>query len=186
MGKMSIIVTELEKCIGCHSCELACAVRWSKSQDLAEAIAESPKPASRVHVLGIERKPVPLQCQQCEDAPCAAACPTKSLFRPQPDQPVFFRRDICIGCSSCVLACPFGVIRRADGGIMAKCDLCWDRVAEGRQPACVDACKTHARKLIDANEVADDKLARTARLVSSMDAPDAKNRRICQTAPGIH
>jgi len=167
---MNIIVTELEKCVGCHSCEIACAVRWSESQDLAAAIAESPMPASRVHVLGVGHQPVPLQCQQCEDAPCASVCPTKSLYRPEPNRPVVFRRDICIGCSSCVLVCPFGVLMRADGGIMAKCDLCWDRVAEGKKPSCVEACPNKARKLVAANTVAEDKLRKAARALASLDA----------------
>ncbi len=182
---MNIIVTDLEKCIGCHSCELACAVRWSTSGALSEAMLESPRPASRVHVLGIAKQPVPLQCQQCDDAPCASACPTKALCRAESHQPVFFRREICIGCSSCVLACPFGVLRRADGGIMAKCDLCWDRLAEGRHPACVDACKTRARKLIDANVVAQDKMLKTAQLIAGTETPDAGTRRIFQTVPGV-
>jgi carbon-monoxide dehydrogenase iron sulfur subunit len=183
---MKIILTELAKCTGCHSCELSCAIRWSKSGVLAEAIAESPRPASRVRVLGVGTQPVPLQCQQCEDAPCASACPTKALYRTAPDAPVVFRRDICIGCSTCILACPFGVLKKADGGVMAKCDLCWDRLAEGRQPACVDACHTGARRLIDANVIAEDKALKTARLLSSMDTPESGNRRIHQTAPGIH
>jgi carbon-monoxide dehydrogenase iron sulfur subunit len=166
---MNIIVTELQKCVGCHSCEMACAVRWSKSQVLVEAFGESPRPASRVHVLGIGRQPVPLQCQQCEDAPCASVCPTKSLHRPEPDRPVLFRRDICIGCSSCVLVCPFGVLMRVDGGIMAKCDLCWDRLAEGKKPACVEACTTKARKLVVANAVAEDKLRKAAQALASLE-----------------
>jgi len=163
---MKIIATELDRCIGCHSCEMACAVRWSRSEALAEAITESPRPASRVHVLGIGRQPVPLQCQQCEDAPCAS---------------VQFRGELCIGCSSCVLACPFGVMKRVDGDVMAKCDLCWDRVLEGREPACVDACKTGARRLIDANVVADDKILHTARVLTSLETPEAKDRGIAQT-----
>ena len=182
---MKIIVTELERCIGCHSCELACAVRWSKSEALAEAIMESPRPASRVHVLGIGRQPVPLQCQQCEDAPCASVCPTESLYRPGPNQPVQFRCELCIGCSSCVLACPFGVMKRVDGDVMAKCDLCWDRLLEGREPACVDACKTGARRLIDANLVAEDKMVHTARVLTNLETPEAKSRGIAQTISGI-
>ena len=182
---MRIIVTELDRCIGCHSCELACALRWSKSEALAEAIVESPRPASRVRVLGIGKQAVPLQCQQCEDAPCASVCPTESLHRPGPGEPVRFSGELCIGCSSCVLACPFGVLKEADGGVMAKCDLCWDRVLEGREPACVDACKTGARMLLDANVVAEDKMLHTARVLTSLETPEAKDREISQTVSRI-
>jgi carbon-monoxide dehydrogenase iron sulfur subunit len=169
---MKIIVTDLKKCVGCHSCELACAVSRSQSKELAQAILEYPKPATRVRVIGIGHQPVPLQCQQCEDAPCAAVCPSAALYRLGKDQTVLFKRELCIGCSSCVLVCPFGAIRRADGGVMAKCSLCWDRLAEGKQPACVEACPTKARKLVEANLVAEDKLRKTALAIASLEAKD--------------
>jgi len=169
---MKIIVTDLKKCVGCHSCELACAVSRSESKDLARAILETPKPATRVRVVGIGRQSVPLQCQQCQDAPCAAVCPSAALYRLAKDETVMFNRRLCIGCSSCVLVCPFGAIRRADGGVMAKCSLCWDRLAEGKPPACVEACPTQARKLADANLVAEDKLRKTALAVASLEAQD--------------
>jgi len=70
------------------------------------------------------------------------------------------------------LVCPFGAIRRADGGVMAKCSLCWDRLAEGKQPSCVEACPTKARKLVDANEVAEEKLRRTALTVAGLETKD--------------
>ena len=171
---MKIIVTDLKKCLGCHSCELACAVSRSTSKTLLGAVLEHPMPATRVRVVGIGTQPVPLQCQQCEDAPCAAVCPTKALYRLAKDQTVLFKREVCIGCSSCVLVCPFGAIRRADGGVMAKCSLCWDRLAEGKQPACVEACPTKARKLVDANVIAEDKLHRTALAVTSIEAKDVR------------
>jgi len=166
---MQIIVTDLKKCVGCHSCELACAVSRSESKELAQAILENPKPATRVRVVGIGNRPVPLQCQQCEDAPCAAICPSAALYRLGKDQTVLFNRERCIGCSSCVLVCPFGAIRRADGGVMAKCSLCFDRLAEGKQPACVEACPTQARKLAEANVVAEEKLRKTALAVASLE-----------------
>ena len=169
---MQIIVTDLKKCVGCHSCELACAVSRSESKELARAILESPRPATRVRVVGIGREAVPLQCQQCADAPCAAICPTAALHRPSKDETVLFSRELCIGCSSCVLVCPFGAIRRADGGVMAKCSLCWDRLAEGKQPACVEACPTKARRLVEANVVAEDKLRKTALAVASLEAKE--------------
>jgi carbon-monoxide dehydrogenase iron sulfur subunit len=175
--KMKIIVTDLEKCVGCHSCELACAVSRSKSGNLAMAILEHPRPAARVRVMGIATQPVPLQCQQCEDAPCASVCPTKALHRLASDQPVLFKRETCIGCSSCVLVCPFGVIRRVDGGIMAKCDLCWDRLADGRQPACVEACPTGSRRLVEANAIAEDRLLRTAVVLARFEEREARQQR---------
>ncbi len=169
---MKIIVTDLRKCLGCHSCELACAISRSTSKNLLGAILEDPKPATRVRVLGIGIQPVPLQCQQCEDAPCAAVCPTAALYRLGKDETVLFKREVCIGCSSCVLVCPFGAIRRADGGVMAKCSLCCDRLAEGRQPACVEACPTKARQLVDANVVAEDKLHKTAMVMARQEMRD--------------
>ena len=169
---MKIIVTDLKKCLGCHSCELACAISRSVSKNLLGAILEDPKPATRVRVVGIGIQPVPLQCQQCEDAPCAAVCPTKALYRLGKDETVLFKRAVCIGCSSCVLVCPFGAIRRADGGVMAKCSLCWDRLAEGQQPACVEACPTKARQLLDANVVAEDKLHKTAMVMARQEMRD--------------
>ena len=175
---MKIIVTDLKKCLGCHSCELACAISRSVSKNLAGS--DSGRPEARYEGASTEvgTQPVPLQCQQCEDAPCAAVCPTKALYRAGKDQPVLFKRELCIGCSSCVLVCPFGAIRRADGGVMAKCSLCWDRLAEGKQPACVEACPTKARRLVDANVVAEEKLRRTALAVAGFETKDAQKRRV--------
>lgn len=166
---MKIITTDLKKCVGCHSCELACAISRSKSKTLMEAILEEPKPASRVRVIAVDSHPVPMQCHHCEDAPCASACPTKALYRPSPEHPVFFNKELCIGCSSCVLVCPFGAIRKAPGGVMAKCNLCFDRLEEGKQPACVEACPNKARKLVDANQVAEDKLRKMATLITKQE-----------------
>jgi len=166
---MKIITTDLKKCIGCHSCELACAISRSQAKTLIEAVLEEPKPASRVRVIAIDTHPIPMQCHHCEDAPCATACPTKALFRQSPDQPVFFNQDLCIGCSSCVLVCPFGAVRKAPGGVMAKCNLCWERLDQGLEPACVEACPNKARNLVVANQVAEDKLRKMASVLTQQE-----------------
>jgi len=169
---MKLIVTDLKKCLGCHSCEIACAVSRSKSKTLLGAILEDPLPAPRVKVISAMDRPIPMQCHQCEDSPCASVCPTGALHRPEPDQPVFFNKELCIGCSSCVLACPFGAIRKAPGGIMAKCSLCWDRLAQGLEPACVEACPTGARMIAEADQVAEKKMRKMASVMAEQEVAD--------------
>lgn len=164
---MKIVVTDFKKCLGCHSCELACAVSKSKSQNLLGAIYEDPKPAKRVKVISVSGIPAPMQCHQCEDAPCASVCPTKALSRESQDEPVEFHEELCIGCSSCVLVCPFGAIRKAKSGIMAKCNLCSERIEKGLVPACIEACPTKARSLADADLVAEEKMRRMAKVMLS-------------------
>ena len=144
-----VITTDVDKCMGCHSCEIACAVEHSESQNLLEAIKQTPIPRPRVAVMAASDMAVPLQCRHCEDAPCVAICPTGALQKPDPEGPVTIDQEMCIGCKSCIIVCPFGVISMsAEGHAIIKCDMCIDRLAEGRQPACVEACPTGAMQLV--------------------------------------
>ena len=150
-----VIVVNIEKCQACKSCEIACAVAHSKSKVLEEAMAESPKPQRRVTVEPADEFAVPLQCRHCENAPCIAVCPTKAIYRPNPEGPVLIDQDRCIGCKFCIMVCPFGVINISiDGTAVLKCDLCIERTKIGEQPACVKACPTKALKLADEDQSA--------------------------------
>src|SRR5918992_6030765 len=83
-------------------------------------------------------------CKHCTTAPCLDICPTGSLFRTEFGT-VVVQEDICNGCGYCVPACPFGVIdRREDDGRAWKCTLCYDRIGDGRRPACAQACPTES------------------------------------------
>ncbi len=153
-----MLVVSTEKCLGCRSCELACAVEHSQSRDLIEAIKENPLPQYRVEVETVEDLILPLQCRHCEDAPCVAVCPTHALEKLSPDSPVSLREDLCIGCKWCMLVCPFGVIKlRRDGRVIIKCDLCQQRAEEGREPACAEACPTGAQKFVEIGKIAKQK-----------------------------
>jgi anaerobic carbon-monoxide dehydrogenase iron sulfur subunit len=153
-----ILVVNAQRCLGCKSCELACAVEHSKSGDLFEAINEYPLPSSRVDVVKGTQFAVPLQCRQCEDAPCAAVCPTDALYRADQDSPVLIDQDKCIGCKWCVLACPFGVIELSDKSkSIIKCDQCFERVERGLMPACVTACPTSALQFKSLDDVVAEK-----------------------------
>ena len=145
------IILRIKRCLGCKSCELACAVAHSSAKELIVAVRAGEKPGYRVNVEACGPRAVPIHCNHCEDAPCLMVCPTGAIHRDGDDQPVLFDGERCIGCKMCVQACPFGVITMsADGKGVLKCDLCVERLAEGREPACVEACPTGA--LVFGNE----------------------------------
>jgi carbon-monoxide dehydrogenase iron sulfur subunit len=134
-------------CIGCHLCEVYCQAAHSQSKDLIKTFKrETPRPLPRVLVE--ERKPVAfsVRCQHCDEPPCVYACLTGALQRNAASGAVTVDEERCIGCWTCILACPFGAIRRdTDRGIIAKCDLCAGRDL----PACVTNCPNEALVYVD-------------------------------------
>lgn len=130
-----------DQCMGCHSCELACAVAHSRSKSLYAALSESPLPGRRVYVEWAPMdKKIPVLCRHCEDAPCMHACISGAISR-SPEGVVVTDPDRCIGCWTCVMVCPYGVIGRSvDTRKAYKCDRCPDL----ETPACVSACPTKA------------------------------------------
>lgn len=134
------IMADSEKCIGCRTCEVACMV--SHQNDATPGAV-----TSRIRVVKGDTFTTTVGCHQCEDAPCANVCPTQAIHRTAGAWQVEQAR--CIGCKSCMVACPFGAmqVRLVEDRVQAlKCDLCVHR--EGG-PACVEACPTHALRCID-------------------------------------
>lgn len=153
-----VLVIHVGRCTACKTCELACAVEHSESKNLYGAIAETPAPCARVSVEKGDGFTAPLQCRQCEDAPCITVCPTQALQRLDLDSPVMIDHGLCIGCKNCVLACPFGVIRMDNQShAIVKCDQCAERLGRGELPACVSACPTAALEYRNLDQVAADK-----------------------------
>ncbi len=136
------IFARLDRCMGCHSCELACAVTHSDSQSLYTALSESPQPKSRLFVEWVAPdQPVPVLCRHCEEAPCMHACISGAIYRSADSGVVLTDADKCIGCWTCVMVCPYGVIgRHLEDHKAYRCDRCPDRDV----PACVHACPTQA------------------------------------------
>ncbi|HAS1787205.1 4Fe-4S dicluster domain-containing protein [Enterobacter hormaechei] len=134
------ILADPEKCIGCRTCEVACMM---SHQDAAAPDALT----SRIRVVKGGTFTTAVGCHQCEDAPCANVCPTGAIRRTAGAWLVDQVR--CIGCKSCMVACPFGAMQVryvAERARALKCDLCAHR--EGG-PACVEACPTRALSCVD-------------------------------------
>ena len=145
---MKAIFCRIDRCVGCKACELACAVEHSVSKRLAEAVGEEPRPSHRVRVLTVDAKgakvrlrSVALQCRQCAEPACAAACIAGGIVKDETTGVVRLNSEKCVGCWTCTMVCPYGaVVRVTEKGVALKCDQCPDRDV----PACVEDCPTHA------------------------------------------
>lgn len=138
---MKQVLVDIKRCLGCRSCELACAVQHSTSKNLYQAIQESPPPRRRIFVESVGEKSFPLNCRHCDDAPCAAVCTTGAMKKDPVTGVVANHPERCVGCWMCVMACPFGAITSdGDRHLAVKCDRCPDL----DRPACVAACPTGA------------------------------------------
>lgn len=85
-----------------------------------------------------------LACLHCGDAPCLMVCPTGAIYKRDRDGIVDVNQDLCVGCHSCALACPFGAPKYLENGKMSKCHFCVARIERGMEPACVRVCPTRA------------------------------------------
>jgi len=139
-------VIDQTACIGCHACTTAC-----KSEN------DVPLGVNRTYVKYVDVGTFPqarrafqvTRCNQCEDAPCVAACPTAAMYR-RSDGIVDFDKRICIGCKACMAACPYDAIFiNPDDHSAEKCNFCAHRLDVGLDPACVVVCPTQAIKVGD-------------------------------------
>jgi Fe-S-cluster-containing dehydrogenase component/formate-dependent nitrite reductase membrane component NrfD len=152
-------VIDQRACIGCHACTVACkeenGVPLGVFRTWVKYVDKGTFPDTRRHFL-VER------CNHCDNAPCIAICPTRALFR-RPDGIVDIDPDRCIGCKSCMQACPYDAIYiDPETHTAAKCNFCAHRVEVGLQPACVNVCPEQAIITGDL----DDPESRISRLVA--------------------
>nr|WP_113867157.1 4Fe-4S dicluster domain-containing protein [Brenneria salicis]NMN93365.1 electron transport protein HydN [Brenneria salicis ATCC 15712 = DSM 30166]RBP61670.1 electron transport protein HydN [Brenneria salicis ATCC 15712 = DSM 30166]RLM30452.1 effector protein [Brenneria salicis ATCC 15712 = DSM 30166] len=151
------VIADAQKCIGCRTCEIACAVAHSGGNS---ATLQPSRFFPRLTVIKNASVSVPVLCRQCENAPCASVCPHDALVRDHDSIQVIESR--CIGCKSCVIACPFGAINVTavpvainSGSALTKsevhkCDLC---VGVADSPSCISVCPTSALRLVTSAEL---------------------------------
>ena len=171
------MVVDTKRCIGCHSCAMACKVEnnlpdknwWNRT--LTVGGTEMDTPAGEFP--NVSMSYVTLACQHCENPACVKACPVGATYKREEDGVVIQDYDKCIGCRYCMAACPFTGVRVfnwekpkyqldfavGDADVPAhqkhtveKCTLCAHRLAKGLQPACIEVCTARARHFGDFND----------------------------------
>ncbi len=134
-------VIDQTRCIGCHACTVACKeenrVPLGTFRTWVKYVEKGEFPNTRRHF-------AVLRCNHCDNAPCVTICPTVALYR-RSDGIVDFDRDRCIGCKSCMQACPYDALYiDPETHTAAKCHFCAHRVERGLEPACVIVCPERA------------------------------------------
>jgi len=137
------VLIRYERCLGCRSCEIACAVAHSPEKNLFAAVNTAPPPKKRLFVEQAEDKKIPFVCRHCEEAYCIDACVSGAMHRTPDGIVTNVGERPCVGCWMCVMVCPYGVIQAEDHKREAlKCDR--NCLNETGTPACVAACPTRA------------------------------------------
>ena len=131
-----------QACIGCGLCDVYCRVAHSDSKDLIKTFRKGlPKPIPRLSIESNGPTSFSVRCQHCDDAPCVYSCLTGALSRNPDSSIVTVDEERCVGCWTCVLACPLGAIKQdINQHRITKCDLC----PMEETPACVCNCPNEA------------------------------------------
>ncbi len=150
------VLVDTTNCVGCRSCEMACAEANklpdpAADVDFASLRTTGPDQFTVVNQ-GTTKSPAgddrfaKTQCMHCVEPACASGCVVRALEKTK-NGPVIYHADRCLGCRYCMVACPFGVPKYQFSKavpIVRKCTFCAERQAEGKPPACAEACPNNA------------------------------------------
>ena len=140
---MKKIQLDKEKCVTCHSCEIACTLNHTDCKDIDEVMIKKPAMHNRLFIVLKKERPHVHVCINCKKPKCIDACEYDAISKRE-DGTVVLDESKCTGCWECIEACPFDAISKLEEmEISIKCDLC----GGGEEQACVSACPTQALSL---------------------------------------
>lgn len=149
-------IFDTNKCVGCMACVVGCSIENGTS------LLVNWREVNCYNKIKHPSLPVfhfSLACNHCEDAPCMNNCPALAYSRDEKTGAIIHHAEACIGCTYCTWACPYDAPKFNESTkIVEKCNFCVDRISNGKNPACVDACPVGAlsfgrEEVIDENLV---------------------------------
>ncbi len=150
MIRSPAILVDTTRCVGCETCVVACKEENHLPPDGMGPGQEAVDDLSARRFSTVLRRPgdlyVKQQCRHCLEPACVSACLVGAMQK-SPEGPVLYDSSLCIGCRYCMVACPYGIPRYDwDEAVpyVRKCEMCYPRLKEGKEPACVEACPEKA------------------------------------------
>jgi len=141
------VYVDYDKCMGCGLCQVYCQTEHSQTKDIIKAHKrENPRSSPRVQVERWNGDWLAVQCRHCTEPWCVYSCLTGAMSKDPVSGIVTSDPEKCIGCWTCILACPYGVLSRDMAQhVVLKCDLCPDHEI----PVCVANCPNEALTLVE-------------------------------------
>ena len=176
------LLQDSNRCIGCLACQVHC--KTEKALSVGPWLCTN-LPVGPTEVSGIPRVHfVFMACFHCEEPWCLKVCPTAAICKRESDGIVYTRPELCVGCKSCIEACPWGACQWDPSARKAvKCDYCMERIDRGLLPACVTKCVTQCLEFGEAALLPETRRRNFAELVASRAAallPETRRRNFAE------
>jgi formate dehydrogenase iron-sulfur subunit len=147
------VLFDSTRCVGCQNCEIACTAsnnlpEPTDTPEIGIIRRTDEKRRTVINLYNTSKGEVYIkrQCMHCNEPACAAACLTQAMHKTK-EGPVIWRGEKCMGCRYCMVACPFDIPKfeyNSPNPEITKCNMCYDRILEGKMPACIENCEAEA------------------------------------------
>lgn len=140
------------RCANCGACAVACMDQNDIFPERGDKGFRTCMTVEQGHGMEAKMRYLSVGCIHCTPAPCVEACPVGCLYKDKETGLTLYDNSSCIGCRSCLRACPFDVPGFNQQGVIVKCDGCEGRLKVGMEPACVRVCPYDALKVVCLSE----------------------------------
>lgn len=142
-----------DKCIGCYSCRFSCHNENGQGNTFRRKVHQI---KNDLYEPFHSFQHISMSCNHCETPACLAVCPEGAIQKKQ-NGIVLIDKMKCSGCRKCETSCPFGAIQIDPiSGKADKCDMCYDRLMEGKTTICISSCPVQAIEIININDAQND------------------------------